>query len=584
MRPMTVHLGKAFSALLLAGGLTGAALAQGPSMSLESVQGSPGETVQMRVFVSGGVSDTSAINATVSIPSAQASLINGNITGTIAPGLTGYSYEDNSPVTGDGSVEYRFVIYPQDGASPAPFNTINQTEVAILSIPLAAGASGAVDVTLRRVFDADGRTGLVGISDSSGASVTGAGEVPAPNAARNIQGDNGQIIIVDFIGEDFRDNPTFPSNWQATQVLPQFISFLPTPDGTPNPNTSWGFSNTTGVNFEVADLGGGNGTFGFLSTGGATGDRFSSGLSAGQLVAVNWTISTNAADPNDAPKVRLRGNVDGFAQQTGYQEGRTAAERAPGDLTSTPTSADGTTQLTQLLHLPASAFNGASVGADGLLISYDTQTQELPGFKLGSAGSTYTVEQASLTPIDPASLTGENQIATFDFTTGTNGFTAIDNLAGIPATTGTTGGLSIAPGGPPVLNGGLVTSLSLATWGATGVFTPAAGKIYKVDYSLATTAPDPVNTMTGRIRISVVSGLPDLVFEAVNESGGPAADPAELPNAAGRTYTTWLLIPDSYAGAQVDVNFDGYQTGANQVGAVVLQNMTVTEYNRPAGI
>src|SRR5690606_12708579 len=94
-----------FASLAVASLLGGTAMAQDPTFSLENVTGRAGETVNVGVFVTGGVSNTSALNFTVQVDPADASKVTG-ITGdsTLADG-SNYAYADNT-LTANNTMEY----------------------------------------------------------------------------------------------------------------------------------------------------------------------------------------------------------------------------------------------------------------------------------------------------------------------------------------------------------------------------------------------------------------------------------------------------------------------------------------------
>jgi len=576
------QLKKVFGALVLAGMGTTLALAQNPQLQLETITAAPGETAQVRLSLEGAAADTKAVNFTVRISAEDAALLGeGPIEGILPASLStqGYVYEDNMPVTGDNSVEYRGVIYPRDSTSPA-FDATNSTTLATLSIPVAPDSGDSTDpdgiaLTLVNEFASDGITGLVGISNAAGESVVSAPESPSAGAQRNIAKVDGQIVIeqagtiVDFKGG-------LPSGWEAVQVIPRFGMILPDRQ-IQNPELDFAAVQGSGIEATLNQTG----SFGFLQTGPSA--QITDGLSGDMILAHKWSASTNATDAQANADLRFRMNVDGFSQQAEYIEARTAASGEQG-VTTLPVASDGIVEFGSMSHLPASVANGFR---DNALLALDFLT-----FIQGQAGTTLTLDNAEYDIIDPSSLQNEAMVWSHDFNPnadGTDGFTFLPDRGaflgdsqGIETSQITDSGMGVMLGGPPRPDG----QFSFAIWeGFVNEWQLNADKIYRVDYNVATTAAQPLDTNIARLRINfgelAEQGIFDFVHMAVIESGGDATDPAGLPDQDGESYTTWINAPDALAGQTALVSFDGYQTTDRTSGGVILQNITVRSYDRP---
>lgn len=589
------HYLKALGALTLAAGLTTVVYAQyDPVISLESVTSAPGETAQVRLSLAGADDATKALNFTIVISAADADLLGGGpITGTLASNLStaGYTYEENTPVTGDGSVEYRGVVYPQN-SGVSGFDATTSTHVVTLNIPIAADAGQSNDtdgiaLVVQNVFDDDGITGLVGISDDAGNSIISGPETPGAGTARNIRKQDGVVMIeageaVDFTGQ-------FPDGWEAQQILPSFAELLPTP-GSADP-TALGMTVAAGEGIKIAN----NevNMFGFLQT--ANDQRITEGLAENQILAHKWTVSTNATDPFANPTIRLRAQTDGYSQISIFQEHSPANTGLQGD-TVMPIAEDGAVVIDGLATIPGVALNGT--GNDGMLVAMDVLT-----YGIGQAGNVMTLSQLEYNVLDPASLSGMTQVYSKNYAPGvdgTDGFTFRENFGvlpggdptGIEATSMTDQGLGIDLGdGVPNASG-----FAFGVWEkAISEWTVQAGKIYKVDFTVASTAATPIQSNIARLRVNVgqryEDGLFDYVNTAVIESGGAGFETDMLPTQEGSSYTTYLNIPDVLADQIVFLSFDGFRTGGNVEGTdpvlpydggVILKDISVTAYDRPA--
>lgn len=589
MHPKAVRSRIALGALLLAGGFSSSAFAQSPTFILESTSAAPGQTAQVKVYLQDGPTDTSAINFTVSVPSGQADLLSGNMTGAVAAGWTGYASDQNAP----SKTEYRAVVYPASGSSPSAVNTTGKTHVWTINVPIASGAANGsqLNVNVRNTFDTDGITGLVGISNAAGQSIHGT-ETPGPNNVRGIGAQNAVVSI-----STFGDTTVFPvdSGFEGFQGFPPFVKLYPTREVIVDPGTI--IPGETGVRVDITGQAGQGinitsnsiNYFGFFQTAGNT--QVSPGEN--QVLVTKYVVGSTApaSDPRQTPTIRLRANADNYAQVSIFQEA--AADPAlVGDVV-VPTAGNDRT-LVNLVHAPASASNGTR---DGFLLAFDVLA-----FGTGAAGNVLTIKSLEVSAVNPANLGAGTTVYSHNFaTSGDDGFTGTANSGSInpvmASTLSTAGGLTITPADPDPSD---ANGFSFGRFEKTTNWTVAANKIYRVQFNLASTATTPVQSNTARLRVNVGAradlGLFDYVNTAVVESGGPGVDQAELPTAGGRDYVTYLRIPNELAGKQVLLAFDGYKpsggfdTSGDGIpdlklnGSVVLRSVVVTEHDAPGNI
>lgn len=591
MHPKAVRLTKVFGALALVGGLASSAIAQDPvvlpdgnlTFAISSAEAAPGQTVELLVSVSGGVAQSSALNFTVEILEGG-TLVDGNITG--AGLIDGYAYEDNTTTSG----QYRGVLYPAPGSNPPPFSTTDSVDVARLSIKVSDSATeGTIRLGIANRFDTDGITGLVGLSNSQGSTVINAAETVAAGGTRAINSTPGTITIVDFTTVEFNKD-TFNAGWEAVQILPGFRTYLPDASGDAPANLTFAHTANTGVVQTTANLSGSSyGYFGTLPA-----NRITS-AAANNLLIQNWTVTSSAADPNDAPKIRMCSNADGWAEGTVLQEVIQASNPAGQGQSTVPVAADGATVLQHISFAVPSASNGGQFAErDGFLLNMDFETFLDGGFKFGGQNETVVVQQAELRTFDPSTLTGGTVLYDETFTGGATGGFVTSNpgsdnvgVAGLPMAADSSNGLLLTPSGAPSAQG-----LSFGWFENTPAGLTVDGSlIYRVEYNLSTTAASPVQTNPARLRIAVEEQptLPDYVKEAVVESGGSATDTGNLPStdAAGTDYVTYVRFPAKLNGQQIKLYFDVFQTvaeisGLPVSGGVKLNSLTITSFPAPS--
>jgi hypothetical protein len=586
---------KIVGALMVTSGLASFALAQNPSVNLSSTSARPGETATVRLSLSGAAADVSAVNITVKIDETDAALVGGPINGTMATEIgTGFTLEQNPDADlATDAIEYRAVLYPAGSpATPPFFDATGTIDVIILEIPVSATAApdSVIDLVVINQFEGtagDTVTGLVGISDASGVSVRGAGENVAAGETRTIDKVDGLITIASPMENiDFGDGI---DGWQAFQAIPSFHMALPDLD--PAGTVKLGYTHVAGTGVEMALVDQlPFGSFGYFQT-----ENIVDPLEAGKVFYHTWTLASNAVDPNENPNIRLRAAVDGLAQISEFMEpNKNTATQAPSVV---PVAGDGDMDFTSMLYMPASVDNGER---DFLTLALDA----LSFYPNGKEGNVYTVKGVAYSTMDPTTLSNPTDVYTHDYSGGdADGFTFLANQGyyppedapglGIGSTGDSASGLEVTPQGPPQAG---VVGFAYGIWEkALTEWTVVAGKIYEVEYTVATSADAPVSTNISRLRVSTndpaLPGLSDFVFTSIVESGGPDTDTSGLPTQAGVTFKAYIVIPDALAGKNIKLSFDGYQTTpgfpflapvVSTYGSVTLKDIKVTSYDRPA--
>ncbi len=592
MTSRAVRIKRLLGAGALTVGITSAVNAQNPVVSVTSTSAAPGGSAMVELQIQVPENNTTgtdpqniaAVNFTIEIPSEDASLVDGTITGTLDANLTGYTYDDNTLNPG-GAIQYRGVVYKSDNGA-SNIDASSTVSIATVMIPIAASApNGAqLDLEIKTEFDQDGVTALVGISDSSGVSQVGAQESPGAGVARAIDGVDGQVVInVGGLDHDLSD-PTDLAGYTGRQIILPFVdvfpTFTPTQD-VPTENDLLVDFNSTQNGIDIVTNVAGN--FGIFEI---TGLDAGAPVSEGNVILDRWSVSSNAANPGDNVAARIRLGVDSVASVSIFQEPNKDGGTQGANVV--PENGGGPVTYTSLLYAPPSIDNG---NRDQYLSAFDVLS-----FGLGTNGNILTLSDHQTDIIPAIALNNANVVYTQDFSAGdSDGFTPfedqgyfadIGNDPGSPINTTltTADGLNIGLGGPPDSNG-----FSFAFFEKTiPGWTVTAGKIYELQYTIATGAPTKEQTNISRLRVNIGdginlgNGLFDYVWTGVHESGGGATDQEDLPTPSGTTFTAYIDVPDSLAGSGVVLSFDGYAVSPNSTGAVILKDITVTEYDRPS--
>lgn len=553
-------------ATLLAGLVTlgaafvpGLATAQGPTFIVESAEGSPGATVPVRIFLAEGPTDTAAYNFTLLIENSGL-LASNNITGDKAPGLPGgFTYLDNSLTTTAG-LEYRAVLYSSGASTVFNSSAASGVHIATVNIPVSASAAPGetINLSFRNEFDTDGRTGLVGVSNAAGGSIVPGSAAPAdarPNATA------GVIDIVEESGLefDFRPGPTPLDGWEFAQIIPT----VPAPglDG----------NQVAGQGMTVEQQA--NNTFGFWQTIDAVGSIIPS-AGPGNILVHHWTFATSAGVPKEIPTIRLRATKadQPYTQTHDYQQPSSSIELLP-------TAPMGDSDLTAVSWVPP-ARTGGDPDRDAFILAFDLMSF---GGVVGVPGTFIAIKQADVSYLSESALTDEEVVYQHDFSGGdTDEFTPPNEegvegfILPVVASSGTGLGVSPTQGVGAVNPDTGTPAISFGWWEKTlQEWVVEAGKVYRIDLTIASTAPSVDLTDVARLRLTV--GENDFIATTVVEAGSGDI----TPNAAGRALSAFVKIPDVLAGNPVKVSFDGYRTNNDASGGVILKSLTVLSFTHP---
>ncbi len=541
--------------------LPNTAAADGPTFSIESTTGAPGENVPVNVFLSEGPADTAAYNFTV-VFSNSGQLASSNITGQMAPGLgTGFTYLDNSLTTSEG-LEYRAVLY-SSGPS-VHFNSAGQVHIATINVPLSPDAQPGqvIGLEFRNEFDTDGRTGLVGVSNAAGSSIVPGGVAPA-DARPNAEG--GTVTVEDSeIEYDFRPGPDLLDDWEFAQIIPNPVSGDLTEGLTGQQAAGTGFNITQDA----------NNTFGFMQTRDEAASLVPS-AGPGNIMYHTWVFASDAERPRDVPAIRLR-NIKGdqpWAQTHEYQQPSSAIELVP-------TEAMGDVEMTAVSWVPP-ARTGGDPARDGFILAFDILSFGVTGVP----DTVVTVKEVKVSYKSEDSLANEQLVYQHDYSTGdTDGFDP-PNEAGIPGailpvTAISDVGLGVISSGPP---GALDTNTNQLEEFAFGWWERIvdewiieAGKIYRIDYSLGSTAPTINEHITARLRLT--AGENDFIAVTVVDAG---SEDISIPSEGSRQLRAYVNFPDVLAGEPVKISFDGLQTNPAASGGIYFEELTVRSFDRP---
>lgn len=566
MRRLTRKYPGVMGMAAVVGCLSSFAMAQ-PTFTLESATVRPGETAQLGLFVSGGDASTSALNFTIDITQGQSSL-GGNVTGAkdSAGDLAGFTYADNRPT----SSQYRGVLYAPSSAVN-PFSTSSSKRVATISVPVSAAApDGTIELQLNNHFDADGVTGLIGLSNSAGVSIHGS-ETPESNALRGISVVNGTVTIQAF-GQtiDFRPNSTIPDAWQFAQIIPS-----------PDVSLRLTGANVQSSGFVVTLLA--KDTFGFLQTKDTDATVIQS-PGDGQILRHTWRISSNGAQGFDFPVIRLRASArdSSFTQEHIYQE---PFSNNPAPVV-VPTS--GNPKVFDAVYFcPTTLTNDIPTAqSNGIILAMDVM--QFDAALNGTAGTTAVAEVVQISGVNPAGLTNNGNVVNLSFANNAQGFTPIDfkpvppNGLLVSDVTLSANGLTITPSGPPTPNPTVTTGInfSFGIWQKTlDQWLVASNTWYKVTFEMDSSAT--AGQLSHVIRMRFTVGGNDFTGTAVlNGLQDPNIDPKVTP----KTYTAWLSFPPETVGLPVTVAYDVYKVDNVSAGTITLRNLSVDAYTAPAAV
>ena len=574
----------AATAAVLALGST--AMAQTPTFSLgEDIFVAPGGSVQVPVFLEGGVANTQGYNLTLRVPTAQASLLNGAITGSIAQGA-GYVFQENNLTTGEGT-EYRMVVYPTTSASTA-FDTTAKVQIATVTIPVApigavldlivpSGSVNGFDTSVPGT-----KIGLLGVSDNAGNSIVADSDAsgtrdpefdrPLASSGAATVGYAGYPEALDFV----------PTGSVADFIYRQFLpTFSET--GTKVTGASNAGSGFTLTLADTADVSTSPGRvffgvltydFGFLT-------RTEGNINppaVGQIIQTTWNTESDVAVPWDLPTARIRINAadNSVSTESVYQSFSQIPEIPPAN--NTMPSAGNPRGLTTWTFFPDFAADGTpTVGNPaGFNSSFDFYYTGR-----GTQGSSMRVKSLVTSIINPASLASATTLGDFDFTTGTNGFGSFTFPVDAPVLpvnySNGSDGLGIQTQGAPTEGG---TVISFGFWERPALFQVDPSKIYRVTYTVGTDNVNRDTVSSVRLRF-LVGGTFDYAYLTINTAIG---DEQAMPvSGDDSTFVNYFAFPPATAGRDVIVAFDAYRNDASLADEFVyLRNLKIEALTPPS--
>lgn len=286
----------------------------------------------------------------------------------------------------------------------------------------------------------------------------------------------------------------------------------------------------------------------------------------GKLFQVEYRMTTDVSSSPLVPTVRVRTN------SLDYQRSDVLVATSQGDGSFSP----GTTSTAYKMYFnrddaPSSTAN-FKLNFD--VLNFDTTD---------ASNARIDLEYAAIRGItgDETTLGTGTPVANFDFAGGaTNGFTSRTAEPAIAAASFSTSadGLVISGGAAREDEGYNVVIFGF--WGLETPVTLGANKLYRVDWTVGSTATDPTTNPAFRLRVNDGS----LKFsQYVNiESTGYADNTPTVGN--DKVYSLWVLTPDAIAGNTWTFSFDYLFVPGNGNDAsipVTLKNLDVTEFTAP---
>ncbi|MCC5875930.1 MAG: hypothetical protein JJU11_06900 [Candidatus Sumerlaeia bacterium] len=565
----------AIAGLMAAGGIS--QLAQAQTFSLENVTAEAGSTVDVQLFVSGGPTDTSALNFTVRFDPEQVTGISG-VRGT-APGITNnYIYDQNTP----SSSEYRAVLYPDDNTI-APFSTSGNAHVATLSVNLSSSLSDGEDVilTLANTFDVDEITGLIGLSNSQGDSIVPGGAAPnqgRPNAVNGtitITG-TGPLLDVDFTGRE-----EIPDGFGFAEVI---IPFNPEAE-----SRLGGQQTGSGYRVTVNDRNPNPGRIADTLFGqvGLLGNIVPD---AGSMLLTSFDFSSNAPEPINSPYVRmnLRAQNNAYAVVVEIDE---TDDEAPFLLSS---NNEVKTQQSAT-YVPGFVIDPIEFGGqtlEGFAVGFDVLNVHTPGARERAANGTYVdLRRIDIQQLEVPSEGTEVYNETFG-PENTGGLTGvIVEPVTNPVATGFTsqeGGLVVGfewlPEEERTADIADALNFPLGWWsGRLNDFQIQSNKLYRIDVNVATDAADTQFAHIFRIRAIAARGNEAVAGDYISVTSvvPDTQQVAARPTADGRTYTTIVKFPEEAVGQSMYFGLDVFSADTRTHGSIIFKNVTITELDMP---
>jgi hypothetical protein len=556
--------------------LASAAVAQTPTFSLPTnVVAQPGSTVSVPLTLAGGPDDTAAVNITIRVPAAQSALIAGNLSADPATAPANMIFQDNNLTWNDGGQtgkEYRLVLYAQ--STPVEtFDSSTSARVIDLRIPISADAKVGTTISLLIPAGSSGfenrngaTIGLLGVSNSVGVSIvadSNGDSVRNPATDRPLASPGSLIVGYNGFPTEY---DAVPSGTIAGWEYNQFVPFRG-PDGievTGQAVTGQGFritlAQTAGVETNPFRV-----LFGAYTSPFAFGTA-TAGLvdpPVGTLLRSEWLVSSSATSRTQSPILRSRFTSADVSRST------EAVYQGPFETADGPTVplAGAKKTLTNWALVTDNVKNGGfPADPNGFNVAFDTYYTG--GF--GSAGTAITLEKATFSLVNPASLTGATTVYERNFTTQGNGEWIQGNLPttdAVPVTySQDSNGLGIRTGGPPSdptpgTNERFRISFGFFDTRDSQIMTVDSSKVYRATYVLGTDATDRSKVPTVRFRYLVQNTFD---YATATVTGNVGSENSASPIAGtDRTFVTYNTFPPEANGKPVTVAFDVYRDSAS---------------------
>ncbi|MDK2973535.1 MAG: hypothetical protein PWP23_3290 [Candidatus Sumerlaeota bacterium] len=557
----------ALAALAVVLGAAAPAPAQRLTFDQKKYDAAPGETLELKIYVSDAPSSVSGANFTVRISAEDAKDVRlKDATSAPNPQLTalGFTHADNYLVrshvtTGEivGDVEeLRGAVY-STRTPPFTFPANSPRQIASVLVPIDINAQGRVLVEL--VPAVDNGVALLGVADAQGDPMIPAGHTTP-------EGDVASIVI------EQRGTPIVTDLTLAREQA-GWIYSSPLPDG---PEPKGAGNGVPGVGLTTQSIVDGTYTvwnWDFLRRGAWRSPE------AGRLLVTDWKVKADVGGV-ETPPIRLRTmtansviSVETLIQDLWWNND---------DISIVP-GTGGRTYRT-LMQVPLFAADG--YGSDGTVPYFDMIVFD----GIGKAGSMLTLTGLTETVVDPLTLGGKQlqYFRTFDSRNDGGWKFAAGALGGKEVSYSRSRyGLGIQSGGPlETTEEGQTYSYGL--WHAEpGLMKVKADgtKWYNVEAFIHGTAEDPAWNAMSRLR----------VYPANNEYFSmmlfaPQLDPQDYhikrTDLDGTTLSAWFTIPPEFDGEELGMAFDlihldAPSDGTDRTPALFLKWVRVTTYDAP---
>lgn len=546
--------------------LPGTASAQRFLFEKKKFRGTPGETLDIGVYVANSPKPITGANFTVRLSAEDAGkVLFSEATSEVNPqlGAFAFGYADNylerqgvQTGTINGNVaEFRGATY---STRNPPFSVPAGSSprlIATIYVPIHIDASGRVLIELVSAID-DG-TALLGVADNTGEPLIPEGNEVAP-------GDLATIVIEQRgpTVTDFTDPKSF-DGWVYQAPLPA------APDPKPQGDSLAG----EGLRIRSV-IDGSNGTWiwDFVNRGAWMAPR------ANRLLVTDWEISSDA-EGTATPPFRLRQISTNSVL---------SAETLIQDLTDADeiSVVPGTAGRTYRTIVQVPQFASDDYSGDGMVPAFDMV--QFDG--MGEPGKAITLSRLTDRVLDENSLSGKalKYFQTFDARHDGGWKFSDGDLGGREVSFGRgRHGLGITSGGPLTSEGG-EQAYSYGYWYAEpGILqvNVDSSRWYRVDAHVIGTANKPENNPMARLRVYPENSeyYSMLVFAPhldLNDYFVPR------PSVEGTTLTAWFQMPGELDGEPLGIAFDmihvdGPTDGSDQNPALFLKWIRIQSFEEP---